>query len=68
MDLKTLLEKKVVKNPKSIHEDADSIPGPTQCVKDPELLWLRHRPVATAPIRPLSWEPPYATGTDLKRQ
>ena len=29
---------------------------------DPELLWLRHRPAATAPIRPLAWEPPYATG------
>ena len=29
---------------------------------DPALLWLWHRPVATAPIRPLAWEPPYATG------
>ena len=27
---------------------------------DPELLWLWHRPMATAPIRPLAWEPPYA--------
>ena len=27
---------------------------------DPALLWLWHRPVATAPIRPLAWEPPYA--------
>ena len=26
------------------------------------LLWLWHRAVATAPIRPLAWEPPYATG------
>ena len=25
------------------------------------LLWLWHRPVATAPIGPLAWEPPYAT-------
>ena len=24
------------------------------------LLWLWHRPAATAPIRPLPWEPPYA--------
>ena len=24
------------------------------------MLWLWHRPVATAPIRPLAWEPPYA--------
>ena len=29
---------------------------------DPELLWLWHRPAATAPIGPLAWEPPYATG------
>ena len=27
---------------------------------DPALLWLWHRPVATAPIQPLAWEPPYA--------
>ena len=35
---------------------------------DPELLWLWHKPVATAPIRPLAWEPPYATGAALKKQ
>ena len=29
---------------------------------DPELLWLRRRLVATAPIQPLAWEPPYAAG------
>ena len=29
---------------------------------DPTLLWLWHRPAATAPIIPLAWEPPYATG------
>ena len=29
---------------------------------DPELPWLWHRPAATAPIRPLTWERPYATG------
>ena len=27
---------------------------------DLALLWLWRRPVATAPIRPLAWEPPYA--------
>ena len=27
---------------------------------DPELLWLWRRLGATAPIRPLAWEPPYA--------
>ena len=29
---------------------------------DPTLLWLWRRPVATASIRPLAWEPPYAVG------
>ena len=29
---------------------------------DPALLWLWCRPEATTPIRPLAWEPPYATG------
>uniref|UniRef100_A0A4X1UT91 Proteasomal ATPase-associated factor 1 n=1 Tax=Sus scrofa TaxID=9823 RepID=A0A4X1UT91_PIG len=29
---------------------------------DPALLWLWRRPVATAPIQPLAWEPPYALG------
>ena len=32
------------------------------------LLWLWCRPAAIAPIRPLAWEPPYATGAALKRQ
>ena len=31
------------------------------------MLWLWHRPVATAPIRPLPWEPPYAAGAALER-
>ena len=26
------------------------------------LLWLWCRPAATAPIQPLGWEPPYASG------
>ena len=34
---------------------------------DPELLWLWGRPVATAPIRPLAWEPPYAEGIALEK-
>ena len=29
---------------------------------DPMLLWLWCRPAATAPIRPLAWEPPCAAG------
>ena len=34
---------------------------------DLALLWLWHRPAATALIRPLAWEPPYATGVALKK-
>ena len=33
-----------------------------RCGLDPALLWLWRRPVATAPIRPLAWEAPYAEG------
>ena len=38
-----------------------------RCDSDPELLWLWHRPVATALIRLLAWEPPYATGAALEK-
>ena len=31
------------------------------------LLWLWRRSVATALIRPLGWEPPYAVGAALKK-
>ena len=34
---------------------------------DPELLWLWCRLVATAPIQPLAWESPYATGAALEK-
>ena len=36
-----------------------------RCGSNPLLLW--HRPAATAPMGPLTWEPPYATGAALKR-
>ena len=35
---------------------------------DPALLWLLCRPVATVPIRPLAWEPPYAAGVALEKE
>ena len=35
---------------------------------DPALLWLWRRPVATAPIRPLGWGPPYAVSGTLKKK
>ena len=39
-----------------------------RCGLDLTLLWLLwHRPAATALIRPLAWEPPYASGAALKR-
>ena len=61
----------------SIHEDAGLTPSLTQwlaescgvghrCALDPALLWLWHRLEATAPIRPLAWEPPYAAGAGLE--
>ena len=57
-----------VKNLTSIREDPSSILGLIQWVKDLALLWLWCRLVATAPIGPLAWEPPDATGVALKEQ
>ena len=39
-----------------------------RCGSDPALLWLWCRLVSTAPMRPLSWEPPYASGAALKKK
>ena len=41
--------------------------GP-RCGWDPALLWLWHRLAATAPIRALAWELPYAVGVALKKK
>ena len=38
-----------------------------RCGLDPAFLWLWHRPAATALIRPLVWEPPYAAGAALEK-
>ena len=55
-------------NPTRNHEVSGKIPGPVQWVKDPVLLWLWCGLAAGVPIRPLAWEPPYATGATLKGQ
>ena len=40
--------------------------GSQMWLSDPALLWLWCRLAAVALIRPLAWEPPYATGVALK--
>ena len=38
-----------------------------RCGLNPTLLWLWHRPTATAPICPLAWEPLYGVDAALKK-
>ena len=65
-----------IKNPTCVHEDEGWTPGLAQWVKEFEaqmwlrsgLLWLWCRLAAAAPIRPLTWELPYASGVVLKRK
>ena len=38
-----------------------------RCGSGPALLWLWCRLVATAPIRPLAWEPPYAMAAAVEK-
>ena len=40
--------------------------GDRRLRSDPVLVWLWCRPAAIAAIRPLGWEPLYATGVALK--
>ena len=57
-----------------IHEDTGSIPGIAMSRGVGHrhgylaLLWLWHRPVATAPIWPRTWELSYSVGRALKRK
>ena len=52
----------------SIHEDAGLIPALLSGFRIWHCCELQYKPATAAPIRPLAWEPPYATGVSLKRK
>ena len=54
----------VVMNPTSIHEDVGSTPG--LITQWAAWIWHGCRPATAAPIQPLAWELPYATGVAPK--
>ena len=52
----------------SIHKDMRLIPGSTQWVKDPALLWLWCTWAAAVPIQPLAWELLHTKDAALKKR
>ena len=58
----------VVMNPTSIHEHVGSVPGPFSGLRIWSCCELWCRLAATAPVRFIVWELPYATLAALKKE